>query len=63
MKVAILSAGNTGLAAALHLQSLGYDPMVYTRDEAKLAALRDGSIVSAGSMEGIWNIDASNELD
>ena len=42
MKVAILSAGNTGLAAALHLQSLGYDPMVYTRDEAKLAALRDG---------------------
>lgn len=61
-KIAILSAGNTGIAAALHVSSLGYNPMVYTRNAAKLAALQGSAISSTGVIDGLWKIHASDNL-
>ena len=61
-KIAILSAGNTGIAAALHVSSLGYNPMVYTRNAAKLAALQGSAISSTGVIDGLWKIHVSDNL-
>ena len=62
VKIAILSAGYTGIAAALHVSSLGYNPMVYTRNAAKLAALQGSAISSTGVIDGLWKIHASDNL-
>ena len=61
MKVAFFSAGNTGLATAVHLSSLGFEPMLYTRDAGKARALQSHAVKSTGALDGSWSIPASND--
>ena len=61
MKVAVFSAGNTGLATAVHLSSLGLEPMLYTRDGGKARAIQSHAVRSTGTLDGFWNIPASDD--
>lgn len=62
MNITIIGAGNTGLAAAAHLSSLGYPVTVYTRHAERAALWNAEGIEAAGKISGRFRFRAETEL-
>lgn len=49
------------MATAAHLSSLGFQPMLYTRNSEKLRMLQSHAMESTGILDGSWHIPASRD--
>lgn len=63
MKVTIIGAGNTGLAAACHMTSQGISVTVYTRHKDLQALWNEQGITAEGVLSGHYPLSVTTDLE
>ena len=61
MKIAIIGAGNTGLALAAHLEDLGESPILYVRNQEKAMDLL-APIQVSGALNGTYQLHGTGDF-
>lgn len=63
MKITVIGAGNTGMAAACHMRSAGMDVTVYARNPKKAELWEKEPVRAEGKLEGCFQIPVTQDIE